>query len=599
MSKPRLNLRDFVYPPGQRVRVPPTQASMPRFGYSDGDISEEYVLRSIQQASDVSENSAELFAKSRDWASFYHLGPGRANHLRALDLPRHLSVLELGSGCGAILRYLGENFDCVHAVEGSLRRATIARERCRDLSHVEVFCADFGLLDLQPDYDVVLLNGVLEYAPVFLKHHGIAPEKAAHTLLQLAMSGLRPGGVIIVAIENKIGLKYWSGADEDHTGDPFDSIHGYPTPGTAVTFSKKELTALLASAGLVESQFFGCYPDYKFATTILADAHHDQGDAYLHNWIPYPAENPGLERRYLIHEGLASKSLHDAGLIHEFANSFMVVASSAASPTFEPAMQPAWRAAKVSVANRAKPLHCVTKLDGRTASVVKTKIQYAQASASTAAVNHQPSSAPWIPGTMMSQEADRAMMSKGYASEVPALLKEYLQWLLQRYATGAQDSAGYPLVKGSAFDVIMMNLIRTPDGQLHGIDDEWQLEQALPADYLLFRSLNYDFVGANQYWAGEKIIHEDEFAIAMIRAIYPSYDASRHQHNRARERDILQSIRGDTPSMAWVKQVDRAGWKNAVKAVAKRIPVGVRRRIVGLSAKVHEKVVAIFHADLG
>ena len=37
-------------------------------------------------------------------------------------------------------------------------------------------------------------------------------------MLRRISSHLKPGGKIIVAIENRLGLKYWAGCTEDHVG---------------------------------------------------------------------------------------------------------------------------------------------------------------------------------------------------------------------------------------------------------------------------------------------------------------------------------------------------------------------------------------------
>jgi len=178
------------------------------FSYSDGARNEEYILQALKKASDVGDNSEELMAAARDWSSYYHLGAGRSNIIRSLNLPKTIRVLELGAGCGAITRYLGENFKSVDAVEGSFLRARAAHERCRDLKNVKIFCSDFKSIKFNSGYDAVVMVGVLEYAPVFFNG---GTEAAYSTLLELAKTALNPGGVLIIAIENKIGLKYWSG----------------------------------------------------------------------------------------------------------------------------------------------------------------------------------------------------------------------------------------------------------------------------------------------------------------------------------------------------------------------------------------------------
>src|SRR5438132_6386209 len=128
------------------------------------DGAEEEVARLVEQATDLSSMSDELFAAATSWPQMYHLASSRANILRALDLPRSAAVLEVGAGCGAISRYLGETCDLVDAVEPSLERARVARRRTRDLRNVEVFVGDATHIPAEPAYDLVVVVGVLEYS---------------------------------------------------------------------------------------------------------------------------------------------------------------------------------------------------------------------------------------------------------------------------------------------------------------------------------------------------------------------------------------------------------------------------------------------------
>jgi SAM-dependent methyltransferase len=572
----------------------PVAGGTAEFGYSDGDAAEDYILQCIRQAKDVSDNSSELVRCARDWPSYYHLAAGRANHIRVLDLPYDIAILELGAGCGAVSRYLAENHRTLHAIEGSPRRALIARERCRGLDNAKVYCADFRELELEPNYDIVLLNGVLEYAPVLFGDRGRAPDEATAALLRLAGSALAANGAAIIAIENKIGLKYWCGAGEDHTGRLYDGIHGYPTPGTARTYSRRELTKLLAASGLGDSRFFSCFPDYKFASSILASDNGAPSDRYFHNWIPYPAETPGLDRQYLIHEGLAARTLNDAGLIHELANSFLVVAAPALPAALARSFDPAWIAAKVSVANRDKALHCLTKFYPRTEMVEKRLIDYGErGSSGTSPVGHAAKSSPWKAGHTLSWEVANAAMSKGFREALTAILAEYHAELLRRFALGTHDADGYPLLRGESFDFIMANIIRAPTG-LEGIDDEWQVDRVLTADFILFRSLCYDTVGQNRHWLRDRVPDGDAFVFAMVRTIYPSYCRKRHARNRSLEASMLQEVRGALGATKWESPCNPVAWKRVVKALARKVPPAVGKRFIRFSGAIHEKVQAVF-----
>ena len=136
------------------------------FNYPDGEASELFLKKMVSEAKDISSLSLELEScyPEWDWVAEYHLSTKRANLLRGMDFSGMNRVLEIGCGCGAITRFLGEKGLQVESIEGAQRRAEIAQLRCRDLDHVHIINANFNNLIL-PDhtYDAVFVIGVIEY----------------------------------------------------------------------------------------------------------------------------------------------------------------------------------------------------------------------------------------------------------------------------------------------------------------------------------------------------------------------------------------------------------------------------------------------------
>ena len=289
--------------------------------------AEVTVLDILRAATDLSADSPELDAAGEGAAVTYHLNSRRANVVRFLDLPADAAVLEVGAGCGAVTRYLGETCAVVDALEPMPRRAAVARERCRDLTTVEVFAGELGDVPAVPAYDVVLVNGVLEYVG-----NGSADPAPYVAFLGECAARLLPGGVLIVAIENQLGVKYVVGSPEDHTDHEFDSLEGYPRPNHARVFSRRGLTGLLAAAGLEVAEVLGAFPDYKRTAVLMAPSIDTVDSSLPYRIPPFPSPDRRGFRHRVADEAAVWRTIVEAGLTWEFPNSFVVLAHTPGEP---------------------------------------------------------------------------------------------------------------------------------------------------------------------------------------------------------------------------------------------------------------------------
>lgn len=486
--------------------------------YTDGIAAEADMLASVKKTRDVSLDSIELMRKIKDFPSYHHFGIGRSVIFRCLNLPSDSKVLELGAGCGAITRYLGETFACVHAIEANPTRAEIARERCRDLDNVSVKYADLLSEPFASDYDIVAIIGVLEYAPVF-----IYPEEekrnACLRLLELARNALNVNGQLVLAIENRIGLDFWAGAPEYHTGRPYDGINEYPDQGSQITFTRRELQDLLSDAGFSQSSFYYCFPNYHFARTILSSMGAER-DYFLHNWVDFPHDVPSNGGKETFNKPLAAKVLSESGILREFANSFLVVAGSRDVST------PDWIARRYDMRRKA-PYRIVTTLYTHPKPFVrKTSVDSAASDScdpSTNQVKIQLRELEWKPGNLLTFEIERAAAGRNFSESIEGLICRYRQELEEKFGTGERDAEGYPLLSSRSLDANFANIIQDEAGTWHFIDEEWHTESDIPIDFVLYRCIRFCLYshGINEGNARE-----------MIRSCYPTYNRARHTRNR-------------------------------------------------------------------
>lgn len=279
--------------------------------YSDGDVEDE-ILKICKSGQDI-----QALLRSTDrWPLLYHLSDVRENVLDWYGFDPEANLLEIGAGCGAISGLFCRKVKRVVAIDLSKRRSTINAVRNGGLGNLEILVGNFEDIEIEEKFDYVTLIGVLEYSGYYISK-GTDPYEA---MLKKVKKFLKPGGRLIIAIENKFGLKYWGGAAEDHTGGFFDGIEDYRKVDGVRTFSRPEITKLLKSAGFSENTFYYPMPDYKLPDTVYSDEFLPKPGMLEHVTDVYDRE-----RFVLFNESSAYDALIRDGQFPYFANSFLII----------------------------------------------------------------------------------------------------------------------------------------------------------------------------------------------------------------------------------------------------------------------------------
>jgi hypothetical protein len=90
-------------------------------------------------------------------------------------------------------------------------------------------------------------------------------------LLEKAKKLLLQDGKILLAVENKLGIKYFSGAPETYSHKFFIGLNNFHGYDIIRTFSKSELIELCNLAGFFYINFYYPYPDHVFPLEIYTD----------------------------------------------------------------------------------------------------------------------------------------------------------------------------------------------------------------------------------------------------------------------------------------------------------------------------------------
>ena len=237
--------------------------------YSDGATVEAQIFQYVKGR--PADDYSDVLMKDSSWPVNYHLSPVREDILNWYDLRSSDDVLEIGAGMGAVTGTLCREAGTVTAVELTVNRARVLFERHSHFDNLTVRVGNFNRMKFDRKFDVITLIGVFEYAALFTENG----EPAA--FLKRIRGLLKSGGKLLIAIENRFGLKYWCGALEDHLSKPYVGLRGYDRKVGIETYSRHDLSEILSSCGFVQQQFFYPLPDYKFPLVIYSDRYLPRG----------------------------------------------------------------------------------------------------------------------------------------------------------------------------------------------------------------------------------------------------------------------------------------------------------------------------------
>ncbi|MDO9366615.1 MAG: class I SAM-dependent methyltransferase [Methylotenera sp.] len=457
------------------------------FGYKDSGDAQNRIYNIIRGAKDRGMFSSEVMNQASDWPTFYHLTPMRANILR--PFAKEIAAghtLELGAGCGAVTRFIGELGGTVVAVEGSPDRARIIGNRCAELKNVTVI-ADL-IQNFQPEekFDVVTLIGVLEYAQVYVNE----PNPIQY-LLKVAKSFLKDNGLLIIAIENQLGLKYFCGSAEDHLGRPMIGVNDSYTDKSPITFGREELTSYIEEVGFKSVDLYVPLPDYKTPVSIIyPKGFEDESRAAGWDVSPILAGSTVHDRQRPMHPTFSLECAWGVigrnKLAQDLANSFLFAARVAPPKQTENVLAAHYGSQRP--AQFAKETQFVldkNKLMTQTRSVANT----ANLSKASWDIGPYRTGRLWFDELL--QIINRPNWQFADLSTWAGVWIEGLKTVTPAPKNSAITELHHfkTLLPAKYIDATPTNFIVSKEGKGDFFDLEWNFSTALPIDFIVFRGL--------------------------------------------------------------------------------------------------------------
>lgn len=472
--------------------------------YSDGAIEDEMLDIAMNYSP---EHFPKIIEEKKSWPIFYHLSPFRTNIIDWIPFKKTDRVLEIGAGCGAITGALAKKAGSVTCIDLSKKRSMVNAYRNRDCDNITIMVGNFK--DIEPhlgdDYDYVLLIGVFEYGQAYIG--GATPYE---DFMRICNRHRKLDGRMIIAIENKFGLKYWAGCREDHLGTYFSGLEGYHEGGSARTFTRHGLEKILEKVGIYEYSFYYPYPDYKFMTTIYSDRYLPQKGELTNN-----LRNFDRERVLLFDEKQVFDQIIDEKEFPLFSNSYLLVVGGAPNviyAKFSNDRAAKWAIRTSIVRDTPGQVHVEKKPDTNAAweHISDTKHAYERLSRryenTKIAINkctvidddvRNGLSFEFCNGVTLEAKLDECLMRADVAG-FKALIDEYLYWL------------GYneDVYNVSNIDFIFPNIL-VDGNRWHVIDYEWTFDKHIPAKEIAFRAFYNYTLGGGTRKACEELLMKD------------------------------------------------------------------------------------------
>ena len=212
------------------------------------------------------ESFDDVIEKDSRWDIFYHLSEMRKALFSWYDFKEQNSILELGGGFGALTGLFCDKCRRVVTLEKNALRAGAIRKRYSESKNLCVICEDILTWRNEEKFDYIIAVGILETLC-----NGSRDDTDYIKVVERMKDWLAPRGKLLVAVENRFGVRYWCGAVDKHTRKPYSGINNYPLGSRGVSFDREQIRHIVKRAGLHKIKFFYPLPDYILPQVIYSE----------------------------------------------------------------------------------------------------------------------------------------------------------------------------------------------------------------------------------------------------------------------------------------------------------------------------------------
>ena len=286
----------------------------------------------------------EKFKDTNSWLYNIILSKKRTHFFDRYICPKNLRILDIGSGWGQFtIPFARKNFiTCIEPNHAKLEFIKSVAKQENVKNNISFICSNYFDLNFVSRFDLILSIGVLEWCG---KYNDMSqePEIIQRKFLKNIKNDLSSNGKLIIGIENRIGLKYLLGANDDHTGlsgisylrTEFSKKKYKDHTGKCLktlTYTLYEYRNILKDCNFKKIQMYAALPDYKIPTEFFPITKNLKNSA-MNNYIlkggkiiDHDGTNGNILKNF---DELNSTyfTLAEMNISHYFAPSFYIIAS--------------------------------------------------------------------------------------------------------------------------------------------------------------------------------------------------------------------------------------------------------------------------------
>ena len=244
----------------------------------------------------------------------YYLSDLSENILNWYPFNLNDSILEIGAGLGQLTNLLTQKCKEVVSIEPNITKARAIEKRLNNVENLEVIVGTLDKIKLDRKFKYITLIGIDSKISELFKGK-------FNELLNLLQNYLEEDGKMILAVDNKFGIRYFAGEEESILNTKFASLDGYESKQVEIeSFTRNSLESKLKEYGY-KYNFYYPLPDYKLPNVIFTD---DTLPDYhtFERYLPYHTDNSAImfDELHVFREILKD----DKNQFKFFANSFLV-----------------------------------------------------------------------------------------------------------------------------------------------------------------------------------------------------------------------------------------------------------------------------------